>query len=241
MDKQHTRKKSPYFNKTQIKDRGWTDTAITKFLGSPDLRGKNRAGRKGKVSLYLIERVERVESTSAFRDYQAKSRARRASALQSAQRKRSETLAKVKSRLDSIHLSDDAVGLSRAELRKKASDSFLEIENRRAQRRRGYEPEKITSRRTEAFFSRIEVNWLRHEGTVYDDELKEYFNETGVGQAVDMVREHVYGLIAQAYPHLADECDKQLDKRRKKEARKRGQDVTNRTTQVVRTRRYSPV
>ena len=110
----------------------------------------------------------------------------------------------------------------------------MEIEHRREQRSRGkYVAEQIISRRTDTFFNRIEANYLRHEGTVYDDELKEYFNATGVGQAIDMVRERIYGVIAEYYPHLANECEKQLGKRRSKEARKRGQDVTNRTSKIA--------
>ena len=124
------------------------------------------------------------------------------------------------------------MGLSRDDLRKKASESFLEREAQREARSRGrYKAEKITSRRGEDFFNRIETNWLRHEGTIYDSELDIYFKKTGVNQAKDMVRERIYALIAYNYPHLADECDRQLDIRRKKAARKNsGEDVTNRTS-----------
>lgn len=226
---------SPFYNKAQVKDRGWTDTAITKFLGQPDRRGKNSRGRRGKVSLYFKDRVHEVESTTAFRQWKAKSAARRTSALAAAEKKRAATLQKVASRLDSVQLRNDIQNLSRQKLREKASASFLELEQRREQRSGGrYTAEKITSRRGEKFFARIEVNYLRHEGTLYDDELKEYFNATGVGQAVDMVRERVYGLIADAYPHLKDECERQLQLRRAKELRKRGQDVSSRSARLDR-------
>lgn len=227
---------SPFYNKTELKERGWTETAITKFLGNPDRKGKNRKGRKGKVSLYFKERVHHAEQTPNFKEWKLKSAARSQASLAAAEKKRQETLTKVSSRLDSIDLKDEYKHLARQELRQQASESFLAIEKRREERSRGkYVAEQITSRRTDAFFDRIEANYLRHEGTVYDEELKEYFNATGVGQAIDMVREKIYNTIASYYPHLKEECEKQLGKRRSKEARKRGQDVTNRTAKIVRT------
>lgn len=227
---------SPFYNKTELKERGWTETAITKFLGNPDRKGKNRKGRKGKVSLYFKERVHHAEQTPNFKEWKLKSATRSQASLVAAEKKRQETLTKVSSRLDSIDLKDEYKHLTRQELRHQASESFLAIEKRREERSRGkYVAEQITSRRTDAFFDRIEANYLRHEGTVYDEELKEYFNATGVGQAIDMVREKIYNTIASYYPHLERECEKQLGKRRNKEARKRGQDVTNRTAKIIRT------
>lgn len=227
---------SPFYNKTELKERGWTETAITKFLGNPDRKGKNRKGRKGKVSLYFKERVHYAEQTPSFKEWKKKSEARSQASLKAAEKKRQETLDRVYARLDSIDLRDEYKYLTRQELRQQASKSFLEIEKRREERSRGkYVAEQITSRRTNAFFDRIEANYLRHEGTIYDEELKEYFNATGVGQAIDMVREKIYNTIASYYPHLEEECEKQLGKRRNKEARKRGQDVTNRTAKAIRT------
>ena len=225
---------SPFYNKTELKQRGWTDTAITKFLGTPDKKGKNRKGRCGKVSLYYKDNVYKIESTARFKEWKLQSRARSRASLQAAEKKRQETLNKVSARLDSIDLNSEYKNLSRQDLRQRASKSFLEIEQRRQQRSNGkYVAEQITSRRTDAFFNRIETNYLRHEGTIYDDELREYFNATGVGQAIDMVREKIYETIAAYYPHLEEECEKQLGKRRSKEARKRGQDVTNRTSRIA--------
>lgn len=227
---------SPFYNKTELKERGWTDTAIKKFLGNPDRKGKNRKGRRGKVTLYFKDRVHDAESTPQFKEWKTKSEARSQASLKAAEKKRQETLDKVTLRLDSIDLKEEYKTLTREDLRQKASDSFLTLEQRREARSNGkYVAEQITSRRTDAFFNRIETNYLRHEGTIYDEELKEYFNATGVGQAIDMVRERVYDTITIYYPHLANECEKQLGKRRAKEARKRGQDVTNRTAKITRT------
>ena len=55
-----------------------------------------------------------------------------------------------------------------------------------------------------------------------------------MGQAVDAVRERVYGLIAAEYPHLGVECRRQLDVRRERELWARGQDVSSRSARVSR-------
>lgn len=128
---------SPFYNKTELKQRGWTDTAITKFLGNPDRKGKNRKGRRGKVSLYFKDNVQRVEATSQFKEWKLQSKARSQASLRAAEKKRQETLDKVSERLDSIALKEECKNLSREELRQRASESFLEIERRREQRSRG--------------------------------------------------------------------------------------------------------
>ena len=222
---------SPFYNKSEVLQRGWTETSIKKFLGGPDRKGKNRRGRSGKVSLFFRDRGEAAENTPEFKEWKIKSQARSEAQTKVAQARRQETLDLVSSRLDSVQLKSEVLGLTRAELRNKASESFLELEARREARSQGrYTAEKITSRRGEDFFNRIETNWLRHEGTIYDSELDVYFKKVGVNQAKDMVRERVYSLIAHNYPHLADECTRQLDIRRKKAARNNlGEDVTNRT------------
>lgn len=83
-----------------------------------------------------------------------------------------------------------------------------------------FDPVDVTGA-SDGFYQRIKVNYLRHEGTRYDHELERYIGKTGVADAEDMVREHVYELIAAEYPHLADECNRQLaDRRAQEEQRK---------------------
>ena len=115
-----------------------------------------------------------------------------------------------------------AQNLSRKQLRKKAVAHYNDRQIQRAYMRDWYSDYDINTASTtgsdDAFYNRIEVNYLRHEGTQYDDELHAYFNKVGVRDAVDRVREHVYGLISAAYPHLKEECDRQLTIRRDPEA-----------------------
>lgn len=112
--------------------------------------------------------------------------------------------------------------LSRKKLRKKAVAHYNDRQIQRAYMRDWYSDYDINTASTtgsdDAFYNRIEVNYLRHAATEYDDELDSYFNKVGVRDAVDRVRAHVYELISTAYPHLKDECDRQLTIRRDPEA-----------------------
>ena len=60
-----------YFKKTQLKDRGWTESLIKCLLGEPDKILKNRTyGGSAMLKYYQKERVLKAEQTQAYIDYQ---------------------------------------------------------------------------------------------------------------------------------------------------------------------------
>lgn len=221
---------SAFLNKSQLIDRGWTASAIAKFLGEPDRVSRNRYNRKAKIQLYDFDRVLKEENTAAWKKWKQGSLKRSAAAKQAAATRRSNTIATAASRLHTIVLDPEYTGLTKEALKRAAIEHFEQRELDREYRSGGnYVAEKVTSRRGEQFIDRITVNFLRHNGTVYDEELDTYFSSIGVNQAKDIVREHVYGLIKKEYPYLASECDRQLSLRRAESARVLKQDVTART------------
>lgn len=209
---------SEYLSKAALKkDRGWTDTAIKKFLGEPDKLGYNPYSSKMSSHLYLIPRIDKIEKTPDFVAWKEKSEKRRASALKAAQTRRDKTLAKVAARLDEIQLCPEVRGLKGKKLKKYA---IMHYEERELDRCWNWDdvPRTVDKDAPLEFIQRIEVNFLRHEGTMYDEELEEYAGSTGVREAVDMVRERVYDLIAKEYPFLKKECERQLQQRRDEQA-----------------------
>ena len=210
------------YNKAELKrDREWTDAAIKKFLGEPDSYAENPRSWHAMICLYDADRVHAVEGTDEFAAWLKKSRARRASARKAATTKREKTLAVVKSRLSKVRLHKHAHGLEPETLRERAVEHYNDYQDERATWYDHYfDPVDLTGA-SDGFYERIEVNYLRHEGTRYDSELTRYIGKTGVADAVDVVREHVYGLIAEEYPHLAGECARQLADRRTREEQRR--------------------
>lgn len=200
-----------YLTKAAIKkERGWTEGAITKFLGAPDKLGSNPYSSKTPSHLYLLSRVKKAERTAQFKEWRAKSETRRSAARKAANTRKEKTLRKVRSRLGEIQLHPQARGLSKKRLRKLAVASYEDLE----MERNWDEPRIVDKDAPATFIHRIEVNFLRHEATMYDAELEEYAGSTGVREAVDMVRERVYEVIADEYPHLKKECERQLAERR---------------------------
>lgn len=209
------------YTKTQLKrDREWTDAAIAKFLGEPDLRKNNPYSSRSQMHLYDAERVHAAENTSEFAEWCEKSRSRRAGARKAVETKRAKTMAVVEQRLNNVRLYKHASGLSETKLRERAVAHYNDMQESRAyEYDYDFDPVDVQGAPDE-FYTRIEVNYLRHQGTKYDAELDTYIGATGVRDAVDMVREHVYGLIAAEYPHLKDECAQQLDNRRDMDAQR---------------------
>ncbi|WAP50851.1 hypothetical protein OL239_12750 [Arthrobacter sp. ATA002] len=62
---------------------------------------------------------------------------------------------------------------------------------------------------SKARLDRLTVNYLRHQQTSYEEELKEFKGVVGVGEAYLVVRNRILDLIADTYPQLRTECERQ--------------------------------
>ena len=64
---------APRLNKSDLKSRGWTETAIAKFLGEPDSTRQNRRYRSAApVKLYRKARVELAEASPEFQAWRSR-------------------------------------------------------------------------------------------------------------------------------------------------------------------------
>ncbi|MFJ9632875.1 hypothetical protein ACIRU8_34735 [Streptomyces sp. NPDC101175] len=68
---------------------------------------------------------------------------------------------------------------------------------------------------------RLKVNFLRHRLARYEELLKGLHGGTGRAAADELLQRRVYGAIAEAYPFLAGECERQLSERAEKRMRAR--------------------
>jgi hypothetical protein len=60
---------------------------------------------------------------------------------------------------------------------------------------------------------RWQVNYLRHWGTPYDEQLSGLYARVGKHEASSRLRARVYEEIARLYPWLAEECRRQRSAR----------------------------
>lgn len=58
-----------YVTKQMLKDRGWTETLIRRFLSYPDKEEPNPVNKRGAtMKLYLISRVRNIENSPEFEE-----------------------------------------------------------------------------------------------------------------------------------------------------------------------------
>lgn len=190
-----------YLNKTQIKDRGWTETAIKRFLGKPDRTCKNPHGRH-RIKHYLIDRIEEVEATPEFQAWQEKylqqRTMRREAARKAAQSRRQNTLAKVKA------WSPDVPYFKKRKLTRLAVDHYNYSE---WPRRRSDHLASVND--DPSFLARIMVNFLRHEATSYDAVVDRLSGRAGRSEAYRVAKQRVLTAIGSRYPYLRKECERQ--------------------------------
>ena len=60
----------PHLRARELKDRGWTETMITRFLGAADrMESVDHWANFTGARAWALDRVERVESTMAFEEF----------------------------------------------------------------------------------------------------------------------------------------------------------------------------
>lgn len=192
----------PYIFKTQLKtDRNWTDGLIRDFLGEPDGLRYNWHHLSGPLQkLYLKSRVIAVEATEEFQRAIANLKKRRAASRVSSRRIAKKRREKI---VQSVRDTDFCVPkLERQTLVNEACYHY----NYRSS------GEYIASPSSDLeFLDRICVNYLRHECTAYDGILSATSGAVGCYEAKLEARLTVLQQIANAYPDLALECDRQMD------------------------------
>jgi len=173
---------------------GWTATLVSRLLGEPDRR-KKVFGYTTPLALYSIARIEQAEAGAEFAQAQAGVAKRKEAAAKAVETK----IAKLMVAIEAMPISVERLSLDR--VKKQAIDSYN-------MRNRG---ESFASKDDDpAFLDRITVNFIRHELTQYDSALWAIVGKTGISRAVAEIRRRVYSAIAQAYPYLKAECERQI-------------------------------
>jgi hypothetical protein len=186
-----------YITKTTLLNRpGWTAGLVARLLAEPDKR-KKVSGVRHPLALYALSRVEQAETTADFGVAPKDVAKRKAAAAKAVETK----IAKLMAQIEAMPVTVQRYKL--AQVRRMAIESYNE--------RNFYTC--ATKNDDPLFLDRITVNFIRHELTEYDTALWEVAGKTGVVLAVAEIRRRVYSVIAQAYPELKDECERQIKAR----------------------------
>lgn len=175
------------------------------FLPEPDdTRPNPRYSHSGApMRFYLISRVKRVERAKAWQAWKMGA-AKRSAAAQLGVMTREEKL------LDHVHSIDVTVpSMSVEHLAEKAIAHYNDIWSGTGK--------LAFLDSAPAFLTRVSVNYLRHQLTAYEEHLDK-IGKTGACDARTELRSSIYDAIADAYPHLAEECREQCEDRRRRES-----------------------
>ena len=172
---------------------------IERMLGNPDRTAPNPKSRKAApMKFWALERVLAAESSEDFTAIQAKA-AKRSAAMT--------TSAAV--RIEAMLRDVEAMSITM----RPVPTEHIEDEAKRAWKERdarGRSERQSAGESDAAFTRRIVVNYARHQLTTYDRALEETAERVGATAARERIRQRIYGVIAEAYPHLRKECERQM-------------------------------
>jgi hypothetical protein len=195
-----------YLSAAKLKERGWTDSLVRGFLHEPDCSRRNPYYRSAApMRLYVLDRVQAVEASEAYKQAKNKTLGRQAAAAQAVATKRRNLMAY----LDRLAVVVPTLPLD--QVMKEAVGAF----NVRLAQRDYDMSDPATMQSDRSFLERITVNFLRHELSAYEDELAAIYGQVGVREGYVILSGKVFQAIAGAYSDLAAECDRQMALRSK--------------------------
>ncbi len=215
-----------FINLTELKERGWKNAAIKKFLGEPDKTKPNPKSQKAApTKLYNFKRVKQAESSEAFINWRIKSGIKRL-------KRKIQTLEPPE--VERRKLLDWVVSLPINIISTYEYPQLVKIAcnhyNGRKQElvlvglKEDLTPDELASPESKPnFLYRIICNYLSHEKTSYEYEFTKIFRRIEKYQGYEILHARFCWEIEKAYPDLEgflySEYEKQQENRRARVSR----------------------
>lgn len=183
-----------FYTKSELIKR-WSNKLIMDFFPKCSKEKPNPYYKSGApMQLYDVNKVASIESTDAFKaDYQ-KVMKRKSVAIETAQRKREESMKYANEIKINIPTIKKKKLIQRACYHYNSWHRLDYLDN--------YEFNIATPSSEEDFLKRICINYLRHQCTNYDNELRKFYNKVGVGDFHDILQSRINNAIKQKYEWL---------------------------------------
>ena len=154
------------------------------------------------MKLYALERIIKIEATDEFKKELVKVAARKLRAQKAVATK----LAKMQAFIEGLVVTHPPLTAEQlTELAIKAYNNHGPSRNaERAERWQSASPHSRPE-----FLERITVNYLRHQCSPYDDNLRKIAGKTGVDEGRVQLKKKILQAIATSYPWLQEECCRQ--------------------------------
>jgi len=215
-EKEEYKRKSDHYTQTDlIKERGWTRTAIKRFLGEPDLIKPNTYYKSAApMNLYLKERVHKTELTDEYREYIASVAKKREALKESVEQRRNQLLEEIKKLIEKIKINVKTIPYRDIIL--KAIKGYNDHKQSTGEM---WDLDRFATINSDMdFLIRISKNYIRHNLTKYDEYLYELAMNTsrrvGRGEASEfgyqIIQDKIYDAINRAYPNLEENLEKTI-------------------------------
>jgi hypothetical protein len=191
-----------------LRERGWTEAAIKRFLGDADELRPNPVYRSAAPArLYDITRAAEAEASPGWQEWRTGAAKRSVRSSAAAETRRAALRAEIAALDIRAPLMDLGDLAERAVRHRNIRDADRAWD-------RGWEPDPADAGSVDqATLDRWMVNTLRHRHMSYDADLDALYGRVGRGEAETAIRRRVYEVIAAAYPSLAAECARQQAER----------------------------
>jgi hypothetical protein len=179
-----------WLSKAAIKERGWTDAAIKRFLGEPEETRKNSHYRSGPpMQLWRVETVDEAEQKTEFTAWKAKHDCRREGLKQRAIEQHQQRRSLLMEWVDSLAI----------EVPNYAEDQLFEFAV--ANYNNLWSDRKLDSE----FLHRITINALLHALSDYEYHLARVEGLTGASEARNKLKRKILTSIHKTYPNVTYE------------------------------------
>lgn len=201
-----------YLSESELIERGWTKSGVSKFLGEPDWSPAFRAyGQTMNAKLYREERIKETENTDEWKIWRFKSEKRRESA-------RARALVQIALREEEKAEEEREQQADReeflAEVRKipvRFTRKLPPLDKLRVLGEQHWVPaptqDTTFTETPEEHSDRVTVNYLRHHCTNYDEILMDY---DLMSDGYLEISKKVHELIARTFPDLKESCAKRV-------------------------------
>jgi hypothetical protein len=202
---QNSKVEEEYLSRGKLKERGWTDRIIKNFMPLCDKEKKNPYYASAyPMKLYLLERVKQIENTDKFKKEFTKSQPRKKASKRAVETK----LKKIRDYIKNLKIIVKKMPINL--IQKKAIKDYNDFKEAIEIERGDIDYQRATINSDILFLNRICVNYIRHNLTIYENELEKIFGKVGSKEAYRLLNEKIYSVISSTYPTLSDECSNQL-------------------------------
>lgn len=195
------------YTQKDLLESGWTKTLIKNFLPAPELKDNPIYRSAPKMKIWRREDVEKAMKSKDYQEAKAKADKRRKASQKAIDTKNAKLEIWIQEKLSAVQIKVIAY----EDLRRRTISAKQNWYNYQTDLRNNFEYRNTAMDADDGTIKRWMVNFVRHNLTKYDETLFQMRGKVGKKEKYLQYRDGVLSKIAEAYPYLANECQRQID------------------------------